>query len=91
MFLVAKFRVLEPIGGKLRAAVGHILPAKNAKLEHLLRREFGLKLRIEVLAFRLREKILIAVLHEIGYRDPNLLHAPIIMDNGGPVKVDYLP
>src|SRR5262245_15343080 len=37
--LGAQLRFIKPIGRKLFGAVGHVLPAENAQLKQLLRRE----------------------------------------------------
>lgn len=38
----------EPVGWEFRRAVRHVLPAENAKFEHLFRGQLGAKFRMEI-------------------------------------------
>jgi len=51
--LGAKLRVHEPFPGVLRGAIRHVLTAKDAKFKHLLGRQIGPELGVEVLPHRL--------------------------------------
>jgi len=58
-----KFRLFEPGRWKFFFTVGHIFAAKNTKLEHLLRRQLGLKFRVKILALGLSKLVFITALH----------------------------
>ena len=51
MSLMAELRLRKPTLRKLLTTVRHILPAKNPKLEHLLRRQLGFEIGMKVLPF----------------------------------------
>jgi hypothetical protein len=70
----AKPRILEPVGGKFAAAVGHVPPAKDAKREHLFRRKFGAEIGMEIPALGFCQKVSIISLHAIAYLDPFRFH-----------------
>ena len=74
MPLRAELRFSKPTRRKFVAAVCHISASKNAKLEHLLRRQLGVEVGMKVPADRLRDKIGIILLHLIVDLDPTLFH-----------------
>src|SRR5215470_8184361 len=63
--LRTKLRTTKPRRRKFINAVSHVLPTEDAHLEHLFRRELGLKLGIEVPAHRFGAVVNIARLHHI--------------------------
>jgi hypothetical protein len=60
-------RVRKPARGKFVAAISHVLSAEDAEGEHLFRRQFGAKLRIEIAPRRRGERISVAPLHLVVY------------------------
>ena len=66
-----KLRAGEPAARKLVARVGHVLAAEDAEPQHLLRRQFGLELGVEMRADRRDALIAIALLHPVvHHHDP---------------------
>lgn len=62
---IGKLRVLEPLGGKLRAAIVAILALEHAHLEHFARRIERLEAGIETFAGRRDQLVAIAGLHAV--------------------------
>lgn len=62
--------VLEPRFWKFVLAVGHILAAKDAELEHFPGRKLGPEIRIKIFAYRLAAFVRIAALHGIADNNP---------------------
>ena len=54
---------LEPLGGKLVNAIGHVFATKDTKLKHLLWSQLRVEIRTKVFTGRLRQKIFVASLH----------------------------
>ena len=67
MIIRAQFGVFKPIFGEFGSAIGHVLSAKNAHLQHLFWRELGLKIWVEVLPDWLRKFVGIPLLHLVVY------------------------
>jgi len=60
-----QLRRSEPASGKLSAAISHVFSAENAKLKHLLWREFRLEFSVKTLANRLCQFIAVVGLHSV--------------------------
>src|ERR1043166_10086 len=69
-----ELRLPKPRRRKLVAAVSHVLAAKHAQLEHLLRGQLRLEIRSEVLAGRFRAEVHVPGLHSIVNFNATLLH-----------------
>ena len=69
-----ELRAPKPRRRKLVNTVSHVLPTEDAQLEHLFRRELGLKLRIKVPAGGFSAEIDIVRLHQIIDFHAPLLH-----------------
>jgi hypothetical protein len=72
MELVAQLRVPEPCGREFFPAVGHVLPAEHAQLQHLARRQLRLETGRKVLPLRLGKIIHVPFLHQVI--DHDLFH-----------------
>jgi hypothetical protein len=59
---------------KLLSRIRHVLAAKDAKPEHLPRREIGLELRIEIAADGSTPRVTVAFLHSIIHDDGAFAH-----------------
>lgn len=77
-----QFGTVEPPGRKFCHAVGHVLTAKHAESEHLLGREVGPEVGMEVLARSRSEPIRVTALHQIIDLDPSRVHRS---DPGRPI------
>src|SRR5262245_32523010 len=64
----------EPVFGKLLAGIGHVLAAEDAKPQHLLRRELGSELRVEIAADRRGPQVAVALLHLVVHDDGRSAH-----------------
>ena len=60
-------RILEPGGGKFRPAVSHVLAAEHTQLQHFLRGQFRVKIRMKVLPYRFCAEVDIPGLHTVVY------------------------
>lgn len=74
MSLFAQFRFLEPRCGKFFLAVRHVLPAEDAKFEHLFWGELGFEVRVKMFSHGFDELVPISVLHLIADDDDFLFH-----------------
>jgi len=72
--LVAELCFFEPFFRKLFSAVCHIFAAENAELQHLLRGQVGLEVRVEVFPHGFGEVVSVTRLHEVIYNCSFLSH-----------------
>ena len=80
----------EPAFWKLAAGIGHIPAAEHAEPKHLLRRQIGAKVRIEVPSGRLTQNIGVTALHLVIHCDYGVAHCvdrPRAGDNSSSIKI----
>lgn len=65
MSFMAQFGPAVPAFRKFFPAIGHVFAAKNAQGQHLLWRQFGFEIRIEVSASRFGKFVAVILLHQV--------------------------
>lgn len=69
-----QLRFPEPGGRKLVTAIRHVLAAEHPHFQHLLRREFGVEIRVETTSSRLCQQVAIPDLHAVVHDDLAWFH-----------------